>query len=799
MPIAISPSFISNTTANPRFAQAVTNLSDGRFVVSWFSEGIEPGLYDVRARIFSAAGVASAPDFLIKNDVPLVALSLTSLPGGKFAAFWSSSEGLDELDILGRVYNANGTPSGPEIIVNSTLAENQDQPSVTTLADGSFVVIYRSDELAGAGTNLDIRARHFSSSGVALGPDAVVSSTTALDQSFLEVTALTGGGYVVTWATRLPLSDDYEYSARAFSAAGTPTGPEFGLDTTTTDLLAFSFSSITALPDGRFVASWVSLEEGGFSQFVKARILNGNGTPATGDFTVNASSVGEQDIPTVTVLADGRLLFTWQNNNTDSFPGFSTNHARLISDKGVIISEDFVFARYDEAYALGSPAVKALADGRVVVSWHDTFTDLDGNTTPVIETTIFNPLIYTGTASADTWIGGRLKDTISGLGGIDDLSGGAGDDVIDGGLGNDILKGDAGNDRLRGGLGNDSLNGGVGIDTAQFDDHFGSFTGGWDINLLTGKAITKTSFGVLGIQSETDTLTSIESVIGSAGADTIQANQSLVLNNIILPLVRPLMDGGGGNDTLILAPTITSATSVLGKIADDVVIFTGLNKGSVTTATTIKIGIGVAAQIVGATGYLDFKNIETLDTGQGNDRVTGSAFKDSVKLGIGNDTAILGVGDDTAFGGAGLDTLTGGDGKDSLFGEGDVDTISGGNGRDNITGGTGSDKLAGGLNADKFLYVTTADGTDIISDFAVDDFFAFNGPAFGALPVGTLAANRFWTNTTGVAHDADDRFIFNTTNDTLWYDSNGNAAGGAFKMADLNITFNLTAADILIV
>ena len=790
MPIAIAPSFISNTIENSAYIVDVTSLSNDGFLVRWYQNGDTASDSGIRGRLYSAAGVALAPEFLFENNDQFgnpFPLSITALTGGKFATFWTS--GNTELDVRGQLYNANGTPAASDFVVNSTRADQQFRPDATTLADGSFVVIYSSDESAGAGENVDVRARHFSSNGVALGPDSIVNSTTAFKQSALNVTALTGGGYVVTWLSE-PSTFGLEFRARAFNAAGSAIGADFVLDTA--GVSSLEFSGITPLADGRFVVNWIQINPGS-SRTVKGKILNSDGTPASGDFTLgNATSLEGARNGVVTTLADGRLLFTWVSGDFES-----TIHARMCTDKGVVIGEVFELATAEEF--LGSHSVTSLANGRVVVSWDD-FDNFTGNgDITTIESTIVNPLIYTGTAGADTWIGGKLNDAITGLGGNDTLSGGLGNDVIDGGANSDTINGDGGNDRLRGGLFNDTVNGGTGIDTAQFDDHFGPFSGGWDINLLTGKAITKTSFGVLGIQPETDTLTSIESVIGSAGTDTIQANQSLVLNNIILALVRPLMDGGGGNDTLILAPTITSATSVLGKVADDVVTFTGLNQGLVTTATTIKIGIGLAAQIVGATGYLDFKNIETLDTGQGNDKVTGSGFKDTVKLGIGNDTAILGNGDDIAFGGAGLDTLTGGDGNDSLFGEADVDTISGGNGLDNIMGGVGADKLSGGLNADKFFYVNTADGTDIITDFAVDDFFAFKGTVFGTLPVGALAATRFWTNTTGLAHDADDRFIFNTTDDTLWYDSNGNAAGGAFKMADMNIAFNLTAADILVV
>ena len=64
---------------------------------------------------------------------------------------------------------------------------------------------------------------------------------------------------------------------------------------------------------------------------------------------------------------------------------------------------------------------------------------------------------------------------------------------------------------------------------------------------------------------------------------------------------------------------------------------------------------------------------------------------------------------------------------------------------------------------------------------------------------GTLAATKFVSGTTNLAQDADDRFIFCTTDATLWFDANGKAAGGAVMLADLQAGAVVTAVDIIIV
>jgi Ca2+-binding RTX toxin-like protein len=76
--------------------------------------------------------------------------------------------------------------------------------------------------------------------------------------------------------------------------------------------------------------------------------------------------------------------------------------------------------------------------------------------------------------------------------------------------------------------------------------------------------------------------------------------------------------------------------------------------------------------------------------------------------------------------------------------------------------------------------------------------FQFRGTAFG-LGTGTLSAAEFWSNGTGLAHDANDRFIYNVTDDSLWFDADGTGAIAGILIADLTNDFALVRQDIVIV
>ena len=111
--------------------------------------------------------------------------------------------------------------------------------------------------------------------------------------------------------------------------------------------------------------------------------------------------------------------------------------------------------------------------------------------------------------------GSRFADTLTGNAKANRLNGGDGDDR---------LRGRAGNDLLIGELGNDTFNGGPGSDTA-------SFAGGAAVN---ASLTTRTATG-----QGSDTLTAMETLIGSSFADTLTGNAG---SNRI--------NGGDGDDTL---------------------------------------------------------------------------------------------------------------------------------------------------------------------------------------------------------------------------------------------------------
>lgn len=109
------------------------------------------------------------------------------------------------------------------------------------------------------------------------------------------------------------------------------------------------------------------------------------------------------------------------------------------------------------------------------------------------------------------------------LNGTNDIvTGNAADNVLSSGAGDDQLYGKGGNDTLNGGSDSDILDGGAGEDTVTYENDDGSAV----VDLSTGIATITDNFG-----TATDTLTSVENVIGGRGNDTITGDdKSNILN-----------------------------------------------------------------------------------------------------------------------------------------------------------------------------------------------------------------------------------------------------------------------------
>jgi Ca2+-binding RTX toxin-like protein len=383
-------------------------------------------------------------------------------------------------------------------------------------------------------------------------------------------------------------------------------------------------------------------------------------------------------------------------------------------------------------------------------------------------------LVLTGNAGISGF-GNDLNNTLIGNGAANFLEGGQGIDDLSGG---------AGNDTLAGGGGVDWMSGGAGADVFLFAETPGE----GNLNLIR-------DFG--------------------SGSDVLQLDGAWIWN------LGPSGRFAAGDDRFHSGPGATSAHDVGDRIIFDMsngwlyfdadgtgdtwqpVHFATLQVGAPLAATDIIVVNGSPATGTNQTGTA------------GNDNMVGTPGDDGMEALAGNDTVDGLAGDDLLIGNEGHDLLIGGMDNDVLEGRSGDDTLLGGQGfdvlrgyegNDVLDGGTGEDWLYSGPGADRMLFTQAPGEANLkrILEFTsgMDKLVLDTGamPELGALGDFATGDERFYAAVgASSGHDATDRLIYNTSNSSLYYDSDGSGSAAAQRIASFVIDTPLSATDFTVV
>jgi Ca2+-binding RTX toxin-like protein len=131
------------------------------------------------------------------------------------------------------------------------------------------------------------------------------------------------------------------------------------------------------------------------------------------------------------------------------------------------------------------------------------------------------------------------------------------------------------------------------------------------------------------------------------------------------------------------------------------------------------------------------------------------------------------------------------------------DKLTGGSGSDLLDGGLAADTLTGGAGEDSFRFSTALGNgnVDLIKDFKVsDDTILLDNLIFASAGGdGSLALGAFHKSKAGVAHDADDRIIYDIDSGALFYDADGAGQVAAVQFARLSKNLSVSATDFVII
>ena len=650
-----------------------------------------------------------------------------------------------------------------------------------------------------------IKARAFTTAGVAT-PTITVSTAGTLRTTPDVAGSADGQAFVVVWQE---LNATLDVKARIFDETGAQIAAEFVVNVTTSDVQADP--SVEWLNNGQFVVVWhdqqpnVGDADGGS---IKARLFTGSGAAITGEFQVNSTTLDSQLRPQVAALPNGGFVVVWHDRApVEPDPGNSLRLQAFDAAGGKIGGE--ILVNTTTTSSQDNPEISVLADGRVVVTWDD-FSS--GNTD--VRMQIIDPRdgLVTGTSVNDTLYGhDQINDEISGFGGNDLLRGLKGDDALYGGEGIDTLRGGFGADDLDGGSGTDfadysdstaavtvNLTTGGGSGGFATGDTFVDVEGLVGSNfadVLIGNALSNPISGgggadvmrglaghdVYTVDNAGDVVD--ESVAGSSGFDTVQSSITFSLS-----------------DTVHAKGTIEHVT-LIGTAAINASGSAGANQLIGNLVVNTLNGLGGADYMRGMGGSDTYVVDHAGDVA--DESVVGSTGNDlvrsSVTVNLSDPAHFKGLIEHVTLIGSAAVHATGNDLGNTLIGNGAANFL---------TGRAGSDALTGGAGFDHFLFDTALGATNIdtIRDFDVDgagadsfDTIRLENAIFTQLTtLGDLSASRFLRVTNAADFDNGRTITYVSSTGGLWYDTNGAAAGGATLIAALIPGLAMTAADFFV-
>ena len=147
---------------------------------------------------------------------------------------------------------------------------------------------------------------------------------------------------------------------------------------------------VTELSDGRVLFTWQSndpnVDGDNFGIAARVGTVQSDGSvvwdPA-GELVVNEENQGSQFAPQVTVLSDGRVLFSWDSSDPQvdgDSQGVATRIGTVQSDGSIAWDPSGEFRVNAEVQGFQvSPQITQLSDGRVLFTWRSDDPDVDGD------------------------------------------------------------------------------------------------------------------------------------------------------------------------------------------------------------------------------------------------------------------------------------------------------------------------------------------------------------------------------------------------------------------------------------
>ncbi len=201
-----------------------------------------------------------------------------------------------------------------------------------------------------------------------LGEPFAVNLVTADEQNQAAVAVNESGRFVVTWTSDFQESIvEGNVIARVYAADGTPITGEISVNQTTANEQGESDVAIDT--DGNFVVVWKSLSSVTSTYEIQGRRFSASGTPLGNEFQINTQTVGDQTSPQIAITPANTFFVVWNDSVGHQIPGlpFGTVEGRRLDASGSPSGSQFTVADSESGtQSNGRIAVDAMGNAVVV-------------------------------------------------------------------------------------------------------------------------------------------------------------------------------------------------------------------------------------------------------------------------------------------------------------------------------------------------------------------------------------------------------------------------------------------------
>ena len=354
---------VNTFTQGPQIRPDVAALENGGFVLVWDSHGQDAGSsgYGVIARVYNADGtplgdeiIANATEALSQEHV-----SVAPMRNGGFVVTWKDQSGVFDSSsggIVGRVFDGAGSPVSDEFLVNTGTEGEQFNPDVASFSDGTFVVVW----LSLLAPNRYLYGQLFDHLGTPVGAEFDLAEEIVNPAGSVGVAVGPSDEFVVTWFQNA----EQTVRARRFEHSGNPIGAAFAVSDGNESGNQHQVAAYSQI--GQFIVAWRGYDsENGWD--VEASLFSPTANPVWSQVDLPETKANNQNSPAVTFLSATQFVAAWDSAKQDESPDASV-FFRIVGTNQVPVTSEIPVNTFITEHQ-NEPAVAALQADRFVIAY----------------------------------------------------------------------------------------------------------------------------------------------------------------------------------------------------------------------------------------------------------------------------------------------------------------------------------------------------------------------------------------------------------------------------------------------